>query len=150
MIKEIVTPSTGLEILTKKSEPITDVEKQGLKELLQDLVDTAQHCASIGKGCAGLAANQIGTNLQVFVMAFGNKFICVVNPVVLKQCPKTSLGREGCLSLPGQNPVAISRPKWIKVQYISPEQGKLVTKKFHGFDARVFCHELDHLKGVLI
>lgn len=151
-IRPIITNTPeNIHKLCKASEPFYNPAEEDLHEILTDLFETAHHHATTNKmGCAGLAANQIGELKQVFVMRYGNKFIAVVNPTVLKVCSKTTYAEEGCLSRPGQRRVGISRPKWIKAQYICPESGTLVTKKFHGFDARVFCHEMDHLRGVLI
>lgn len=98
--------------------------------------------------CQGLAANQIGVNLSIFVMN-RQKYspVCLVNSIVSneKGSQKTN---ETCLSLPGVR-LEVNRPMRIKVvgfnQYFNS-----VTYHFEGIEARRACHEVDHLNGKLI
>lgn len=101
----------------------------------------------------GLAANQVGENLQVFVidkkLAEENKVPDVfINPEISEYSQEQDELEEGCLSIPGYF-VAIPRAKKIKIKALD-ENGKKVRFKAKGFLARVLQHETDHLNGLLI
>lgn len=86
---------------------------------------------------AGLAAPQVGIDARVFVTMWNQVF---VNPEIVEQSDSLLFGREGCLSLPGEVWM-LGRPRWVKLA-----SGEVFTD----FKARVICHELDHLNGILI
>ena len=96
----------------------------------------------------GLAANQIGLGLSVFVMKRDQYTpICIVNPELVRKKGQQKRN-ERCLSLPGISRV-MNRPQIVKVkahnQYWQP-----VTYSFRGIEAACVCHEMDHLVGRLI
>jgi len=96
----------------------------------------------------GVAANQIGFDLSIFVMN-QSKYtpICIVNPTLTRKKGQQKR-KETCLSLPGVK-VEVTRPQTVKVkgynQYWMP-----VTYTFSGIEAACVCHEMDHLVGKLI
>lgn len=94
----------------------------------------------------GLAAPQINSGIQAFVMKDGNKVIPVINPVILKS-DLAQTCKEGCLSIPGINEY-VRRPGKIDVEYYDINWNK-VKVKFRGFPAVIFQHEFDHLQGIL-
>lgn len=95
----------------------------------------------------GLAANQVGIPLRVFVMRnTPENFVCF-NPKIVYHSPETELQEEGCLSFPGID-VKIKRSKNIRVRFQVPS-GETISMSFDGLTARVFQHELDHLDGKL-
>ncbi len=99
-----------------------------------------------GERPVGLSAIQIGVPLQVIAIQVG-PIEFIVNPVITK--PRGHQVREEtCLSLPGVA-VMVRRPQIITVkglnQYLKP-----IKHKMHGLQARIVCHEVDHLYGVLI
>lgn len=95
----------------------------------------------------GLAANQVGLDASVFTMLKlnGDK-IAIFNPVIRGASKETNLGIEGCLSFPALM-LNVRRANSIAVSYQNKE-GSTVNEELHGFDARVFQHEFDHLQGI--
>lgn len=97
---------------------------------------------------AGLAANQLGINLRAFAMKLStNELICFINPL-LTYAKYSQVGPESCLSLPGQT-IIVDRPKIIKIKGLN-QYMKHVKRTLRGFEARIACHEIDHLCGELI
>lgn len=101
----------------------------------------------------GLAANQVGEDLQLFVIepkiAEENGVPDVyINPEITNRSRDTAPMEEGCLSLPDYW-AEIQRPKKIQIKALD-ENGKKVRFKARGFLARVLQHEYDHLNGILI
>jgi peptide deformylase len=151
MVKKIV--QSGDPILRAKSRPVYGVDKK-VKDLIKDLKDTL----SVQKDPegVGLAAPQIGKNVQVFICNYKDFNKVVINPVILsieKQKAKDSKKEskreilEGCLSLPYYYG-PLKRAKAVTVEYLD-EAGEKVTEKFEGFNAQIILHEIDHLNGVL-
>ena len=95
----------------------------------------------------GLAGPQIGIPFRIFVMN-ATKPLIVINPEILEYSERKTIYGEGCLSLPGLH-VAVERPKSVKIKFWEPG-GKEIKCLFDGWSARVFQHEFDHLRGVLI
>jgi peptide deformylase len=71
-----------------------------------------------------------------------------VNPTILAQAQTNVVGNEGCLSIPDKT-YAVMRPSWIEAAWCDLD-GAVQHGRFEGINARCFCHELDHLDGVLI
>jgi len=99
----------------------------------------------------GLAAPQVGVNKRLMVFNISGdkkKWLLetvLVNPKLVECIESKDVDIEGCLSFPGMNG-AVERSKAIKVEALSLK-GKVVKKKFKGWDARLFQHEYDHLDG---
>lgn len=139
--------------LLRVAEAVAHVPSAELAALVQDLHDTM--AAANG---AGLAAPQIGVNLQVVVFGSGRPNprypdAPVVPPTVLINPVLTPLGDsmesdwEGCLSLPG---LRGDVPRWQHLRYQGlDEHGQTIDRTVSGFHARVVQHECDHLWGKL-
>ena len=130
-------------ILRKTSRPVTDFNDR-LFDLLDDMKETMYH-----SGGVGLAAPQVGVLKRVVVMDVSedrNEFIELINPEITFE-DGTQTGVEGCLSLPGLQGV-VTRPNIVKVK-AQNRDGKWCLYKGEALKARCFCHELDHLDGVL-
>ena len=130
-------------ILRKKSREVTEFNDR-LFELLDDMKETMYH-----SGGVGLAGPQVGVLKRVVVMDVSedrNEFIELINPVITYEEGEQT-GNEGCLSLPGLCGV-VTRPMVVKVKAQNRE-GKWCLYKGEGLKARCFCHELDHLDGIL-
>jgi peptide deformylase len=97
-----------------------------------------------GKG-VGLAANQVGYNIKMFVTE-GEPAFAIFNPTITFKSPNLILMDEGCLSFPGLM-LKVSRPSSIRVRFQDP-YGNWITRQFAGMSARIFQHETDHLEGV--
>lgn len=130
-------------ILRKKSREVTEFNDR-LFELLDDMKETMYH-----SGGVGLAGPQVGVLKRVVVMDVSedrNEFIELINPVITFEDGEQT-GSEGCLSLPGLHGV-VTRPDTVKVK-AQNRDGKWCLYKGEGLKARCFCHEIDHLDGIL-
>lgn len=131
------------------------VEKFGTSELetlVRDMQDTMEALDG-----AGLAAPQIGVDLQVVI--FGVKrnprypdaeeipYTVLVNPVITPLTEHMEQGWEGCLSVPGLRGMV---PRFTRLRYQGSDQyGNFLNRTVDGFHARVVQHECDHLQGIL-
>ena len=130
-------------ILRKKSREVTEFNER-LFDLLDDMKETMYH-----SGGVGLAGPQVGVLKRVVVMDVSedrNEFIELINPEITYEEGEQT-GSEGCLSLPGLYGV-VTRPNIVKVKAQNRE-GKWCLYKGEALKARCFCHEIDHLDGVL-
>lgn len=111
--------------------------------LAQDLKDTLYSTDGIG-----LAAPQIGVlKRMVFIdMRDGREPILIINPKIISKSGKTT-AFEGCLSYPGYSGEVL-RPKAVTIFGLNL-QGQKISYKATGLLARCFCHELDHLDGIV-
>ena len=137
MIKEIVK---DVEILQTKS---TKADKSDLF-IVKDLLDTAEHYK---ERCCGLAAIQIGYPKRIIVVFDGEKFVSMVNPIIIKKSTEKYKVEEGCMSLDGVREVV--RYKNITVMFTN-QYGKM-EKKMCGMQlSQIVQHEVAHLNGKLI
>ncbi|GEQ77255.1 peptide deformylase [Comamonas testosteroni] len=139
--------------LLKLAKPVTEFDTDVLHLLLKDLLDT-MHAAS----GAGLAAPQIGEDLQMVVFGSGEPNprypdapivprTVLINPVITPIGEEEQLDWEGCLSVPGLRAMV---PRWSKVRYTGFDiYGDPIDRTVEGFHARVVQHECDHLWGKL-
>ena len=113
-----------------------------------DIMDIARQLVEVmyEKKGLGLAAPQVGIPYQIFAMRGSpENFVCI-NPRIIDRSNEEIKLEEGCLSY--QNLILkIKRPRRIKVRFQTPN-GEMLTREFHDLSARVFQHELDHLKGI--
>lgn len=130
----------GDDILRKKCREVTVFDDK-LWVLLDDMYETMQSANGVG-----LAAPQVGILRRVCVIDVGDGPIELINPVITSMRGKQR-AVEGCLSAPGQWGY-VTRPAKVKVT-AQNRYGKEV--KFEGTEllARTFCHEIDHLNGVI-
>lgn len=131
----------GDETLRKISKPVTVFDDR-LHELLNDMRDTMYKCEG-----AGLSAVQVGVLKRVFVMHAGKDYRECVNPVLVKQSGENKIKIEGCLSVPGKCGT-VERPDKVWIEYQN-RYGEKQEAKLSGFEAKCFCHEFDHLDGIL-
>lgn len=101
----------------------------------------------IANGGIGLAAPQVGRNIQMFIMGDRQRPYVCINPSVLEWSEETDVDSEGCLSFPGIY-LPIRRSASVKVAYYDLS-GRLTETNLNGIMARCFQHELDHLNGIL-
>lgn len=130
----------GDPILRKKSREVTEINDR-LLQLLDDMVETMRHANGIG-----LAAPQIGVLKRVIVLDIAEDPIKAINPEIIQEEGEIK-DIEGCLSVPNYRGY-VDRPEKIKVRFLN-EKGEEVTYNVEGYPARVFCHEIDHLDGIL-
>lgn len=139
--------------LLQLARPVQAFDTPELHQLLQDMRDTM--AAAHG---AGLAAPQIGVDLQVVIFGTGEPIArypheapvprtVLLNPVITPLGTEEEEGWEGCLSVPGLRGVV---PRWQRVRYTGFDaQGRPIEREVSGFHARVVQHECDHLIGKL-
>lgn len=99
----------------------------------------------------GLAAIQVGMPLNFFVYDDSEEGInprVLVNPEIVQSSEECEIAEEGCLSFPGIY-FEVERPSAVLVRGLD-EEGNKVEIKAEGFLARIFQHEIDHLRGVVI
>lgn len=137
-IRNIV--QVGDEVLRKKSFEVTDFGEK-TAQLLDDMRDTLIKSEGVG-----LAAPQVGVLRRIFIVKYENKYYECINPVMVSQKGK-QVGQEGCLSVAGKYGT-VERPMKVTVKAFD-RNGKPFTVKEEGFVARAFCHEYDHLDGIL-
>ena len=112
-----------------------------LHKLLDDMVETMQDAHGVG-----LAAPQIGILRRVVVVDTGDGVLELVNPTLLETSGE-ELGPEGCLSVPGKYGL-VKRPYYAKVR-AQDRFGEWYEAEGEELTARCFCHELDHLDGIV-
>lgn len=130
----------GDPLLRKTSKEVTEINDR-IRTLLDDMVETMIHANGVG-----LAAPQVGILRRILVIDIGEGPLKVINPVIIEEEGKVT-DLEGCLSIPGFSGT-VERPERIKVKYMD-ENGQEKLIEAQGFMARAFCHEIDHLNGVL-
>lgn len=149
-VREIL--KMGDERLLRVAQPVREFGTTELQALVADMVDTM--AAANG---AGLAAPQIGVDLQVVIFGFERNarypeappvpMTVLVNPVITPLTDVMEEGWEGCLSVPGLRGVV---PRLARIRYAGfDEHGRPIEREAEGFHARVVQHECDHLIGRL-
>ena len=131
----------GEEVLNKKCRPVEKFD-QKLAILLDDMKETLYDADGVG-----LAAPQVGILRRVVVIDDGSGLLELINPEILETSKETQIDAEGCLSNPGQYGM-VERPYRVKVR-AQDRNGNWFEKEGEGLLARAFCHELDHLEGIL-
>ena len=138
--------------LLRKSRPVDDFHAPALAALLEDMRDTMSALNG-----AGLAAPQIGADLQVVIFGCQRNprypdaepvpETVLINPVVTPLGDEVVEDWEGCLSVPGLRGVV---PRWQRIHYGGYDaRGQFFEREVEGFHARVVQHECDHLSGIL-
>jgi len=140
MVRKIL--ELGDEALRKTCKPMQKFDLR-LWLLLRDMADTMYKAEGVG-----LAAPQVGILRRVVVIDVGddNGLIELVNPEIIA-VEGEQAGSEGCLSLPGRRGYVV-RPNKVTVR-ARDRKGKTFEITGEGLLARAFCHEIDHLDGVL-
>ena len=134
-------------ILTDKDPALhkvcKSVEKfdEKLHKLLEDMTDTL-----IDSQGVGLAAPQVGILRRVVLVDTGDGILELINPVLL-ETDGEQVGPEGCLSVPGKYGL-VKRPYYAKVR-AQDRFGDWYEAEGEELIARCFCHELDHLDGII-
>lgn len=136
MIKEI---NRDIFILSQKSVPATENDRQTGEDLLETLIANSERCV-------GMAANMIGVSKNIIAINDNCNYTVMYNPEILK-ADKEYETEEGCLSLDGVRKT--KRYRKIKVRYLDKDF-KIKIKTYDGFTAQIIQHEIDHLSGIII
>jgi len=152
MIRDIL--KMGDERLLRIAPPVPEhlIGSAELQQLIDDMFETMRHVGGVG-----LAAPQIGIDLQLVIFGFERSErypdaeavpqTILLNPVITPLSTEVEDGWEGCLSVPGLRGV-VPRYKHIRYEGLDP-QGNPLDRVADGFHARVVQHECDHLIGRL-
>ncbi len=138
--------------LLRVAQPVRAFDTPELHALVQDMLETM--AAANG---AGLAAPQIGVDLQLVIFGFERNerypeapavpLTVLANPVITPLSEEMDDGWEGCLSVPGLRGLV---PRHARIRYSGFDaQGRPIDREAEGFHARVVQHECDHLIGRL-
>ena len=139
--------------LLRVAQPVLAFDTDELHLLITDMLDTMK--AAHG---AGLAAPQIGVDLQLVIFGSGEPYArypdapvipptVLCNPVITPLGDAEQIGWEGCLSVPG---LRAEVPRFAAIRYTGFDQyGEAIERTVDGFHARVVQHECDHLMGKL-
>ena len=133
--------------LYKKCRPVTEFNAR-LHQLLDDMAETLEQANGVG-----LAAPQVGVLRRAVLVIETNvpegepeKLLELINPEIIETSGEQD-GPEGCLSVPGEYGL-VKRPMNVKVR-AQDRYGKWFEAEGTGLTARCFCHEIDHLDGVV-
>ena len=130
----------GDPILHKKCRPVEKFDSR-LHQLLDDMAETMHDACGVG-----LAGPQVGTLRRVVVVDIGEGVIELINPKIVMKAGE-QVTAEGCLSCPGEFGLT-KRPMYVTV-LAQDRNGNEITVKGEGLLAKAFCHEIDHLDGIL-
>ncbi|MBR5264269.1 MAG: peptide deformylase [Clostridia bacterium] len=128
------------EVLRKKCRPVDKITPRTLT-LLDDMLDTMRAANGVG-----LAAPQVGILRRIVIVDIGEGLIEMINPEIIATEGEQE-GEEGCLSVPDEVGI-VKRPNIVTVQ-ATDRNGEPFTIRGEGLLARAFCHEIDHLDGIL-
>lgn len=112
-----------------------------LSLILDDMAETLKEADGVG-----LAAPQVGIRKRYFIVDTGEKIVDFINPEII-ETRGTQEEMEGCLSCPYDYGIT-KRPKWVKIKAFN-RYGEEFIMEGSDLLARAFCHELDHLNGIL-
>ena len=126
--------------LHKTCKPVTNFDAK-LHKLLDDMAETLAEANGVG-----LAAPQVGILRRVVIVDVGDEIVELINPTML-ETDGEQVGPEGCLSVPGKYGL-VKRPYYAKVR-AQDRFGNWYEAEGEELTARCFCHELDHLDGII-
>lgn len=137
-LRKILTEEN--EILRKVSKKVVNFD-ENLWELLDDMKETLIHSTGVG-----LSAVQVGVLKRIFVISLNGAYFEVINPRIIRKEGRQK-GQEGCLSIPNRFEDVV-RPKRVTIEFVDRYNFPM-TITATDFMARAFCHESDHLDGIL-
>lgn len=147
MAKQLPITTFGMEILRKKTKPLTKVDAK-LITLVENMFYTMDRASGIG-----LASPQVNLDLSLAIVDISvlddhkkEKPLVLINPEILDSHGEIEI-EEGCLSIPDVRAL-VSRPKKIYLKYFDFDLNEVKTE-VSGFFSRVIQHEIDHLNGIL-
>ena len=126
--------------LHKTCKPVVNFDAK-LHKLLDDMHETLED-----SGGVGLAAPEVGILRRVVLVDNGEEVLELVNPTLV-ETDGEQIGAEGCLSVPGKYGL-VKRPYYAKVR-AQDRFGQWYEAEGEELTARCFCHELDHLDGII-
>jgi len=129
-------------ILKEKCRPISNPTDLEIKQLITDMTSAMRAHQGLG-----LAAPQVGKNINLFLTEVDDELLVFINPEIQKLSGRETRAEEGCLSFPGKY-LPVTRPNKVKIKFTNASGQKQILKA-SGLLARAIQHEYDHLNGVL-
>ena len=129
-------------VLSKETEPISDIKKASIKKLIANMIETMEKNNGVG-----LAAPQVGKSVRLCVIRVDDITYVLINPRITYKSWRKEITEEGCLSFPGKF-IPVRRYKKVRVK-AQDEKGNEVMIKAEGLLGRALQHEIDHLDGKL-
>lgn len=139
-LRNVLVVENDNDSLRKRSREVEKIDEKILT-LIEDMKETLYD-----KNGVGLAAPQIGILKRIIVIDIGEGPIVLMNPVIVYQKGEV-IDVEGCLSVPGIWGT-VKRPEMVIVRGMTPT-GETVEMEGEGLLAKAFCHEIDHLNGII-
>ena len=136
-LRNIVTDEDPF--LKKKSREVTEITPR-IRTLVEDMIETMHDADGVG-----IAAPQVGVLRRVAVVEVEDQYV-LINPVITEM-EGDQFNEEACLSVPGRAG-KVHRPTRVVCECIDLD-GKPQTYEVEGLTAVCFCHEIDHLNGIL-
>ncbi len=130
----------GDSTLRKKSRAVEEISPR-IWRLLDDMHETLAKAEGVG-----LAAPQVGVLRRIVIVEIDDKKYEMINPEIIETRGKQD-EIEACLSVP-ETFGRVIRPAYVKVR-ATDRHGKVFEAEGEGLMARCFCHEIDHLDGIL-
>ena len=139
-IRKIRKDNDKDDILRKISKKVEKIDDR-ITTLLDDMIDTMNEASGVG-----LAAPQVGVLRRIIVVDIGAGPIELINPVIVYESGK-QIEEEGCLSVVRRRG-EVERPGKVIIKGLN-RKGEAVEYEGEDLLARAFCHEVDHLNGIL-
>jgi peptide deformylase len=140
----------GHPVLRQVAQPVDSIRDKSVQQLIDQLLTTVRAANGVG-----IAAPQLGYSLRILVIASRPNLrypyaplmepTVLINPRLIAASDEMELGWEGCLSVPGVRG-QVPRHQTVEVEYCD-RHGQPHRQIWHGFVARIFQHEADHLEG---
>ncbi len=140
----------GQPVLRQRAQVVPEKAIRQLFPFIDAMVATMKKAQGVG-----IAANQVGIGLRMFIVAPAPNrrypiaprlpTVAMINPRLLAHSKETIHDWEGCLSVPGIRGI-VPRYKWVEIAYTARD-GRRVRQRLTNFIARIFQHEFDHING---
>ena len=141
----------GHPLLRQRAAEVDNVLTEQCQQLIKEMMQAVSESNGVG-----IAAPQVYRSVRIFIMCSQPnarypdaplmKPTAIINPEIVHYSSEKEKGWEGCLSVPSMRGF-VPRHTQITVRYLD-QQGHQQQKELHGFIARIFQHELDHLNGL--
>jgi len=145
-LRKILLITNDEATLRKVSKPVEKFDAK-LHELLDDMAETMYKAPG-----AGISAVQVGVLRRAFVIDTGKRKLEFINPEIIRTSGENKIVNEGCLSVPYEYmkdaEYKVKRPNTVRAKYFD-RFGNEQEIKLTGYEAKAFCHEFDHLNGIL-
>lgn len=142
---QLLTTDKHAKKLRQLSHPVQKFDQRVI-DFSRELYDFMKNNNGVG-----ISAIQVGKPMQIMCidMSLATPEHCIIcNPRIINRSREHVCDIEGCLSIP-ETRVEVARPTWVEIEYTSP-WGDIRTTRLENMAARVFFHEWDHFRGVLI